>query len=200
MAMEIAAGTTNGMTPGENRHLASLEKRIASGLQTFREVGSALLEIRDKRLYRETHSSFESYCSEKWGLDRGRAYQLMGAATVSVVLGRPEKLGNEAQARELVPLVTEDPDIAKKVWAEVETRSEESGKPVTASLIRKVKAEMRPGGESAPAQTPTERLVQDMVRLVNTYQRWNELKPRPNIGERQLVKAAVKRLIEAFST
>ena len=43
----------------------------------------ALMAIRDAKLYRETHDTFEAYCKERWGLERRRAYQLMDAATVS---------------------------------------------------------------------------------------------------------------------
>jgi hypothetical protein len=28
--------------------------------------GTALLEVRDRRLYRETHATFEDYCRERW--------------------------------------------------------------------------------------------------------------------------------------
>ncbi len=38
----------------------------AAFVQTFYEVGNALLQIRDERLYRQTHSTFEEYCREKW--------------------------------------------------------------------------------------------------------------------------------------
>jgi hypothetical protein len=38
-----------------------LENVIERGLSTFVEVGNALLEIRDSKLYRETHPTFEAY-------------------------------------------------------------------------------------------------------------------------------------------
>lgn len=202
MVMEHATGPTaptNGMSASESRHLKSLEKRISEGLQTFREVGEALIEIRDNRLYRETHGSFELYCADKWGLDRARAYQLMAASTVSVILGKPAHLANEGQARELAPLANENPEAAKQVWAKVEERSEATGKPVTAALIRQVRGEVLSPEDPAPVQTPSMRLVQDMVRLVNSYQRWAELKPKPNIGERNLVKAAIRKLVDALT-
>ena len=37
----------------ETGRLAALEQTIERGLQTFVEVGTALLEIRDSRLYRQ---------------------------------------------------------------------------------------------------------------------------------------------------
>ena len=190
--MELEATKLAGMTPAESRHLKALERRISAGLQTFREVGAALLEIRDQRLYRDTHSSFEAYCTERWGMNRTRAYQLIDSARVVQTLGEPEGLVNEAQARELAPL---NPEDAQKVWTEVEHRASETGKPVTAPLIRQVKGEViEPNGGSGPDQTPTDRLVQDITRLGNTYQRWKESKP--NVGQRTRVNKAIKTFIQ----
>jgi hypothetical protein len=178
------------MTPGERRHLGSLERRINAGLQTFRDVGAALLEIRDKRLYRESHHSFEAYCAERWAINRSRAYQLIDSARVVKALGDPDDLRNEAQARELAPL---NPKDAQKVWALVATRSEETGRPVTASLIRAVKGEViEPNGGIVTRQTGTVRLVQDITRLVSAYQQWAASKPtRAEVRE---VTAAFRRL------
>ena len=50
--------------------LAECEAVIERGQQTFIEVGQALMEIRDSRLYRETHATFEAYCNERWGWTR----------------------------------------------------------------------------------------------------------------------------------
>jgi len=68
------------LAPIEQTKLAELERVIERNLKTFYEVGNALLQIRDDRLYRATHGTFEEYCKEKWGLKQTRAYQLMDAA------------------------------------------------------------------------------------------------------------------------
>ncbi len=39
-------------------------------------------EIRDKRLYRSTHRTFEQYCQDRFGFHRRHSYQLIDAATV----------------------------------------------------------------------------------------------------------------------
>ena len=53
--------------------LAELETVIESGIRTFVDVGRALLEIRDSRLYRESYPTFDEYCRERWGFGRIRA-------------------------------------------------------------------------------------------------------------------------------
>lgn len=97
--------------------LRECEAVIETDLDSFVRVGAALMEIRDKRYYRLTHPSFELYCSEKWGLKRGRAYDLIGSAKVVKALssnGEHSMLpANERQARELVPYA---PEIQDAVW------------------------------------------------------------------------------------
>ena len=182
---------TEALTKAEARHLTMLERRIATGLQTFREVGAALLEIRDSRLYRETHSTFELYCTEKWGMPRARAYHLIDSAKVVAVLGDPSDLTNEAQARELADI--ESPSEMKTVWAAVEKTKQ----PITAALIRQVRGEVLTPTSVQHADTPTDRLVASIGRLMTQYAAWKSGKP--NIGERNRVKVAVKALTEALT-
>ena len=54
----------------EQDELTILETTIESGLHSFMEVGNALAEIRDKRLYRAAFGSFTDYCRERWGIER----------------------------------------------------------------------------------------------------------------------------------
>lgn len=124
--------------------LETLERVIEGGLQTFVDVGEALMEIRDERLYLESHRTFEAYLGERWQMSRPRAYQLIGAAevvrTLSTTVDTPPV--TERVARELVPVMREDPVALPAVMAEAEARAE--GGPVTAAVVREVVAERRP--------------------------------------------------------
>ena len=75
---EIAASDL----PPATMTLGECEAVIERGLKTFCEVGEALLAIRDGRLYRATHSTFDDYCRERWGFSRVRAHQLIEATKV----------------------------------------------------------------------------------------------------------------------
>jgi hypothetical protein len=66
----------------EKARLLELEAIVNRGLQTFYEVGQALIEIRDRKLYRQTHKTFEAYCKEKWKISKPAAYRLLKAAEV----------------------------------------------------------------------------------------------------------------------
>lgn len=59
-----------------------LEAVIEANLIGFFNVGQALTEIRDSKLYRITHADFDAYVDERWKMSRRRAYQLIGARSV----------------------------------------------------------------------------------------------------------------------
>lgn len=122
-----------------SQRFTELEAIIDVGLATFIDVGHALTEIRDSRLYREHgFDRFEDYCDQRWKprLSRSRAYELIAAArVVDVVSGIPdtEPPANEAQANELAALARSDPQAAATLWDQVRT---EKGDGVTARDVR----------------------------------------------------------------
>ena len=67
------------LTPDEEQERHQLELRVERG---FREAVAALRSLRDKRLYRSTHKTFEEYCQGRFGYNRSRSYQLIDAAIV----------------------------------------------------------------------------------------------------------------------
>ena len=66
----------------ETARLAELEALIEENMQQFYNVGQALTEILESRLYRSEHGNFEDYCVERWGFRRNYAYRLIEAAKV----------------------------------------------------------------------------------------------------------------------
>lgn len=103
------------LTAVETGRLAALEQTIERGLQTFVDVGTALLEIRDSRLYRQAFGTFEEYCRERWGIERRRAYQLMDAAQVVGNLGDDVKNFSHRESH-VAPLVNLSPDLQREAW------------------------------------------------------------------------------------
>jgi hypothetical protein len=123
----------------ERSRLAELEQVVDRGLDTFVEVGLALREIRDSRLYRETYSTFEAYLDDRWQMSRPRGYQLIGAAGVAELVSTTvdTPLANEAQARELVPLLhDEDEQAVLDVYRQL--LDEYGAGEVTAGRIRRL--------------------------------------------------------------
>lgn len=63
--------------------LSRLEHTIKQGLEVFYRVGEALMQIRDRKLYKELgYSNFKDYCIERWNMGRSQAYRLIDSAEV----------------------------------------------------------------------------------------------------------------------
>jgi hypothetical protein len=59
----------HNLTPTELENLDVLEAVAQHGLGRYVQVAKALTEIRDRRLYRDSHDSFQAYVRERWGVD-----------------------------------------------------------------------------------------------------------------------------------
>lgn len=119
--------------------LTSYEAVIDKGLETFMEVGTALMAIRDRRLYRQTHGTFEQYCSERWALSRKRTYDLMDAAGAVAAMSpmgdtATTPIENERQARAIAPVVkAHGPEVAAEVLKEVADKGRVTAAAITAA-------------------------------------------------------------------
>jgi hypothetical protein len=126
----------------ERKRLVELETVIEAGLQTFMQVGSALLEIRTEKLYRETHATFADYCEQRWRFSDRRARQLMSAAEIGTTVPVP----SERHARALVPLIaSRGIEAAQDFFAQHAEAS-------AVDLDRAVRAELAPVAEDEPAR------------------------------------------------
>jgi len=65
---------SNDLTRDDKTDLRRLEKLLQSNLQAFLIAGKTLMEIRDRKLYRENYKTFEAYCADRWNLKRSYAY------------------------------------------------------------------------------------------------------------------------------
>jgi hypothetical protein len=119
-------------------HLEDLERTIAGGSRRFAEVGEALAALNRNRLYRlRGYDTFADYVVGRGVMSVSQAYRTMGAARVGAMLreaGAGRVPANEAQARELTPLMRE-PTVVREAWLRVLSGGEG---PVTAAVIRSV--------------------------------------------------------------
>lgn len=137
----------------EASRLATLEATIERGLGTFVEVGEALREIRDGRLYREQYGTFEGYCREQWGISRSHAHRTIEAADVAATLPIGNKPANEAQARELARLDGEQ--ARQSAWGEAVGWAQGEGRKVTATDVRRaVQGRLSKDHPSTPEPEP----------------------------------------------
>jgi hypothetical protein len=139
------------LTQEEQRDRLLLERKVE---RAFFEAGKALMELRDRKLYRSTHKTFEEYCRDRFGHNRRQSYLLMDAAVIFDNLeqkcDRNDHIlpTNEWQIR---PLSKLDPDIQPEAWQQAV--------------------------ESAKGKVPSHRIVKDAVQRImertkvpNSYQ------------------------------
>lgn len=135
----------------EKKTLGDLEhtvEELLSGIKKSQyKIGSSLMEIRDSRLYREGHATFEEYCRSRWGMSKSHANRHISFRTTSDLLQdteikvAPEK---ESQTRALNRL----PETKRKdAWKEAVQVS--GGKTPTAKTVSLVVDELVEEGKAA---------------------------------------------------
>lgn len=143
--------TEKPLTKRESSRFERLEKIIRNGLQTFYDVGKALMEIREARLYREKFPTFELYCRDRWGMTKTHANRhilaYQAADRLAPIGAMPAK---ESQVR---PLTKLDPEKQLVAW---ETAMREAGGPekVTASLVSGIVDDLLAQGKAKVISQP----------------------------------------------
>jgi hypothetical protein len=127
---------TDQLDVAELARLQELESIVEHGLQTFYEVGKALDEIREQKLYRETHKTFEAYCQDKWGITRRRAYQFIDAAEIMENLCTNVH-NSQIKEYQIRPLRGLPPELQLEIWQEA-VASSLNGMPTGAAVQRLV--------------------------------------------------------------
>lgn len=101
-------------------NLVRYENVIQEGLQSFVEVGKALLAIRDEKLYKENYNNFNDYCRDRWNLGKSRVYQLINASNVMANLA----LEQDATYRENQTNSTDSEETAQRYDVFPQTESQ----------------------------------------------------------------------------
>ncbi len=197
---------------GYRAELTRCETIIERGLNTFIEVGNALLEIRDNHLYKDTHKTFEDYCKERWSMNRRYANRLIEASEIVMSLGPiGPKPTHESQVRSLSKL---EPEEQRKVWSQAVEES--NGHTPTAAVVEQITNsfintkfidQCRPPAQSKPIPDIetfkinlardinnilwlTDPLVERLNQLIkckdylDTHSRMDLIKTLENVGER----------------
>ncbi|MGK7892499.1 MAG: hypothetical protein AB4372_02305 [Xenococcus sp. (in: cyanobacteria)] len=161
--VSVSVVETEELTFDEQRERDRLEHQIE---RAFYEAGCALRLLRDKRLYRSTHSTFEEYCRERFGFSRDSAYLKIGAADVYETLdknlptiGRQIPLPtNERQLRYLAKAKLE-PAQQVEVWQKAVEKA--GGKIPSGRIVKSIvqqefgqKPDTSEGNDAEPNRRP----------------------------------------------
>ena len=125
MIAAVAAVKPEELTLDEQCLREQLEHQVELA---FYQAGIALQSLRDKRLYRSSHKTFEEYCRDRFGHSRQKSNYLIAAAGVFENLtticcqnlsedlttdSLPILPSSEGQVR---PLTKLEPDLQRSVW------------------------------------------------------------------------------------
>jgi hypothetical protein len=156
----------------EKQRLTELEGIIEENMKAFIQVGMALKEIKDKRLYRQQYNNFKLYVKNEWDITGTHAYRLIDAATVVDVLKSVpwDTSDNEkctmvhflpANERQIRPLIGLPIEFQQKAWQEAVQLSQTDGIPVTARLVARCVElywKLKRGEEPDPVAETNEKL------------------------------------------
>jgi hypothetical protein len=142
-----ATKLTSELSVEESQRLVELETTIEAGFASFVRVGLALIEIRNRRLYRQNFPTFDEYCRRTWGFDSGYAYMLIRSAKAADNLKdcavQPTK--NNA----LRPLLYLEPSEQRAIWQLASEDGKEPKHPKVYALVRELM-----GYKRQPPKTP----------------------------------------------
>lgn len=135
-----------------NRNLSKTEQALLSECeaiidekrQVFFELGEALRKVRDGKLYRQHHATFEEYCRKRWDFTRAWAYFQIKAVTVREIcqpLVDIESLPGPSNERQVRPLASLEPEQQRAGWRRAVELAD--GKEVTGSLVEKAVRELK---------------------------------------------------------
>lgn len=133
ITVNMTATQIEELTEDEEKERHRLELKVE---RAFYEAGSALRQLRDGRLYRSTHKTFEAYCQERFGMTPRPAYYLIAAA------GVVENLEMRTNGSQIMPtterqvrcLTNLEPEQQRQIWHQA---VEEAGDKVPSGRIVK---------------------------------------------------------------
>jgi hypothetical protein len=151
------------LTEAEERDRLNLERKVE---RAFFEAGKALMELRDRRLYRSTHKTFEEYCRFRFAYTyRHVNYLIAGSVIVDNI-----KMGtNSSQNEKSHEMGTNSSQILPT--SEVQVR------PLAKLEPQQQLEAWQQAVEQAEGKVPSGRIVKDVVQRImertkvpNTYQ------------------------------
>lgn len=164
------------LTAGEVSMRTIYEGVVTKGALAFMEVGTALMQLRDKRLFRDTHDDFAAYCFDKWQFTSRHINRLIAAEEVRQDLASQDPVGPQpSNERQLRPLTAIPREKRAEAWAEVvETApTDDEGEPIiTAKHVEQTVAKRKPAKAKEPAP-PKSSTAPRFTKLAMVLDDWN---------------------------
>ncbi|MBB5913020.1 hypothetical protein BJY24_001887 [Nocardia transvalensis] len=107
LTMPLPAAGDGPLSEREQAQLSACESSIGTLRLAFWAAGRALQIVRDGRLYRSDHATFDDYVEQRWDMQRSYAHKLIRAWPLAAKLHPMAPGINEGQIRELLPVAAE---------------------------------------------------------------------------------------------
>ncbi|MEV6070309.1 hypothetical protein AB0L82_27505 [Nocardia sp. NPDC052001] len=105
LTMPLPAAGEGPLNASELEQLDLCESSIDALRVAFWVAGRALQIVRDGRLYRAEHATFDDYVEKRWDMQRSYAHKLIRAWPLAARLHPVAPSINEGQIRELLPIM-----------------------------------------------------------------------------------------------
>lgn len=167
VTIDVSAVEIPELSDEEQSDRLHLERKVE---RAFFEAGKALAQLRDRRLYRSTHKTFEEYCKDRFGFERRHPYRLIEAAEVIDNLRKmcPNWTQNETGSEDVE---TNSQSVQILPTAEGQVR------PLTKLKPQQQQEAWQQAIKVAGSKVPPARIVKDVVQRImdrtkvpNTYQ------------------------------
>jgi hypothetical protein len=175
------------LTPEEERQRLFWERKVE---RAFYEAGTALKELRDRRLYRSTHKTFEEYCRDRFGYSRRKMDYLISGSevfenlqtrtigsqsdkdetrTIGSQSDRDETrtIGSQSDRDETRTIGSQsDRDETRTIGSQILPISERQVRPLTQLEPDQQREVWQQAVEAAGGKVPSGRIVKDIVQRI----------------------------------
>jgi len=135
--------------------LKANEEIIKRGWGTVLEVGRALQRIRDNKLYRIMHSTFEGYCRETFSMSRSYAYRVIDAAAyIEEKTNEMSPNGDKVNGDSTIPTTEGQARAQKKAKKKAKKKAEKVVQQPTARQVEQAVQEVRAASQDDPWEEP----------------------------------------------
>jgi hypothetical protein len=142
----------------ERGRLHELERTVERTLESFLECGRALLEVRDRALYREHYKSFEHYLTRRFGITYSQGASLMRSTLVAehLLAGPAGPQGDAPLPLDLAedtlrPLQKLAPTLQCAIWRLASRITEKPTHHIVSRIVRTVTAAIQQGSNGSDA-------------------------------------------------
>ncbi|YAF99338.1 MAG: hypothetical protein AB3A66_28260 (plasmid) [Nodularia sp. CChRGM 3473] len=176
VTIDVSAVEVPEFTEQEQSDRLHLERKVE---KAFYEAGKALSELRDRRLYRSTHRTFEEYCRDRFGYTHRHVNYLIAGSLVvdNIIMGTNSSQNEKANEMGTNSSQNEKVDGTGTSRSQILPTAEGQVRPLTKLEPQQQQEVWQQAVEEAGGKVPSGRVVKDVVQRImektkipNSYQ------------------------------